>query len=224
MKDMAVSGSRMWLYLSLIVIGTLVFAAPARADLVVDITSVTANAGTVGNLLEVSLSNTGTSSASVGGFNFEITTSSANINFTGATTSTVDPYIFGGNSLFGPILSTSTGQILDASDLFAVIGGGESVAAGSTVGLGEVSFDVASGTASEIYQVSFGAYPATSFSDPFGNDLAFSSSPGNITVAGVTAVPEPSTALLLSTGVISALGWSMRFKRKDHIRAKQRTR
>jgi hypothetical protein len=177
----------------------LLYAPAARADFLISISSVNANAGSTGNTLEVDLTNTGTS-ASIAAFSFGISTNTPDINFTAATTSTMAPYIFAGDSLFGPVISTSTGQSLIASDLSA--SGGDVVGAGATVGLGEVFFDVAPGTSGGAVTVELTPYPTTSLADPAGNNVTFSGSNGTITVAPlVSSVPEPSSLLLLSTGL-----------------------
>ena len=185
--------------LGCIVIG---LVSDARADLIVTAQSVSANAGSTGNTLEVYLMNTGPSAVDVAGFSFEVSTASSDINFTSASvTTTPDAYIFAGNSLFGPVISVNSGQTLDASDINAA--GSTTVGAGSTWGLGEVSFDVAPGTAAGPYSVVFGPFPATGLSDLNANNLSIGSLiNGQITVNGTTSVPEPSGFLLLITGAV----------------------
>jgi len=194
---------RFGVYTAVLIMGLITFVADARADLVFGAQSVSANAGSTGNSFEVFLSNTGATAVDISGFSFEISTATSNINFTEATTSTAD--IFAGNSLFGPVISTSTGQTLDASDVVATPNTSTVLGSGATLGLGEVFFDVAPGTVTGPYAVSFGAFPSTSLSDALGNNLTFSTVSGSINVNG-PAVPEPSSLLLLGTGLVGTLG------------------
>lgn len=102
--------------------------------------SVTVNAGSTGNLLDVALTNTGPSDVIVEGFSFGISTANPGINFTSATTA-LAPYIFVSDSFFGPRIDTANGAALIVSDLDSTFLG-VTVTAGSTVGLGHVLFDV----------------------------------------------------------------------------------
>jgi hypothetical protein len=179
----------------------------ARADLVLNIQSVTVLAGSSGDTLDVTLTNTGPSAVTVGGFTFEISTPTPNINFTQATTATTTaPYIFDGQSLLGPIISTSTGQKLDASDLFKVIGSGATIGAGVTLGLGHAIFNVAAATAGGPITVSFTPPPTTSLSTPTGANIPITTlNTGTITVIP-TAIPEPSVTVLAGVAVLVGLG------------------
>lgn len=177
-----------------------------RADLIVIGQNVTANAGSIGNTLEVDLENTGSSPVTIGTFAFSISTITSNIDFTSATSNTSAPYLFAGDSgdflLLGlTTINSTSGQSLLASD-FSFSGLGDAVDAGATVGLGEVFFDVAAGTAAGPYTVTFDSI-ATSLSDPAGNNIPISAlDNGTITVTpSGSAVPEPSTLLLFSTGL-----------------------
>jgi hypothetical protein len=174
----------------------------AHADFLIAVSSAVAEAGSTGNTLEVDLTNTGTSAVTFGGFAFGISTSSPSIAFTGATTATTTaPYIFASDSLFGPDIATSIGLSLTAADASAL--GADSVAAGATVGLGKVSFDVASGASLGPVTVTLAGYPTTSLSDNMGNNLPFTGLNGTIVVVASPSspVPEPSTLLLFSTGL-----------------------
>src|SRR5262249_37562009 len=85
--------------------------------------------------------------------------------------------------------------------------GGASVAAGATVGLGEVVFDVA-GSASGVVPVMVAAFPATSLSDPEGNDLTdFTVVDGSITILADGTVPQPGSLVLLGLGAAGLLGY-----------------
>ena len=182
-------------------------AAPARADIVVNVQSVIALAGSTGNSLEVYLTNTG-APVTIDGFAFGLSVPSTDINFTSVTTSTsVDAYIFAGNSLFGPEIDSppASGQSVSASDLWGGAGDGFTVGSGATVGLGEVFFDVAAGASGGPLSLSFiGA--ETSLSDINGASIAISTeNPATITVP-VSAVPEPWSVTLLGL-VIAPLLW-----------------
>jgi hypothetical protein len=189
-------------------------AAPvARATSLLTAQSVTANAGSSNDSFDIYLTNLGTAPADVGAFSFEITTSSSNVTFQQATTgTTLFPYIFAGNSLFGPVVSTSApGQTLDASDAAAV--GFTVVNPGSSFGLGHVTFDVALGASAQVALVDFNTSTAfTSLSDQFGNPLPLNFTNGQITISA--AIPVPAALPLFATGLgaLGLLGW--RRKRK----------
>jgi hypothetical protein len=176
-------------------------APPAQADnLVVSFSPLSdVAAGSTGNSFEVLLTNTLGPAASISGFFFEVTSSSSDVTFTDATTATVAPYIFGSDSLFGPdiIGFGSTATDLNASDLDAA--GSISLAAGDSVGLGHVSFDVASGAATQTVNFDLAGFPGTSLSDEAGNDIPIATfTGGQFTIEGASApVPEPSTLILL---------------------------
>ena len=125
-------GFKLVVAVAIVTLGLTVLATEANADLVIGAQSVSANAGSTGNSFEVYFTNTGSSSVDITAFSFEISTTSSNINLTGATTSTTDAYIFGADSLFGPEIDTSTGQTLDASDVFATPSGSTSIGRTST--------------------------------------------------------------------------------------------
>jgi hypothetical protein len=178
-------------------------AAPARADLILTVESVTVSAGSSDDALDVTLTNTGPSAVSIGGFSFELTTS-FEITFTLANISTsTSPYIFVGHSLFGPVISTTgPGQTLDASDVYDVAGSGTTVASGATVGLGQVLFNV--GGATGQFAVTLAGYPLTGLSSPQGVNVPFTSEVnGTITVA---SVPEPSSVALMGVGLTILAG------------------
>lgn len=181
-----------------ILAGCLLFAIPLRADIVLSAPSIVAYPGNIGNAFELTLTNTGPSTVAIAGFNFEITASSPDITFTQATDATVaNPYIFAGNSLFGPVISTSSGQTLDASDLDSAPF--NAVASGASYGLALIFFNVSpSATVPEMVTVAFNqALSATSLSDSNGLPIGINTfTPGTIGV-----VPEPSGALLAAAGL-----------------------
>jgi len=178
--------------------------ASARADLSVTVQSVIVAPNSTGNSFDVTLTNTGPSAVSVGGFSFEITTTAAGINFTSATTATtIDPYVFAGHSLFGPTINTTSGSTLDASDNYDVQASGITLAAGATVGLGHVFFDI--GTTSGT--VTLTPAPATSVSDAGGHNLPISSYVGGTIT--FSSVPEPSSVLCV-LAALPAMAWIAR--------------
>ncbi len=186
-------------------------SAPAYASLIFSTQSVTASAGSTGDTLDVLLTNTGASGVSIGGFNFEIATSDPDIIFTSVFTSTVTaPYIFSGNSLFGPQIDTQTSPSVIASDLAA--SGSATLGSGVTVGLGKVFFNVSPTAASGPFTVSFtGGAAGNNLSDALGNDVRIDTlSSGTISIS---AVPEPSSLLLTLAGIALFLGRGRRQRR-----------
>ena len=186
-------------------------AIPARADLMLSIQPVTVAPGSVNDTFELYLTNMGGSTVDVAAFDLEITTPSSNIVFEQSTTMTTTlPYIFLGNSLFGPTISTSFGgQILDESD--AASAGFTVVAPGMSYGLGEVTFDVTSGAKAGFDGVVYNPLSmATSFSDQNDNSLALSFSSGAIDVSSPSTTPEPAPWLLLVTGLAMAMVWRVK--------------
>ena len=181
----------------------LLFSPAARADdLVLRLEpAITAGAGSTGNTFDVLLTNVDAAPAALGAFAFGIATSDTDISFTSADTSTTAPYVFAGDSFVdinGFTLYTSAlpGQTLEASDL-SNSGSGAIIGAGATVGLGRIMFDVAAGATPGGFAVTFEGFPTTSFADPNGNNLDFTSLAGTITITNSAAVPEPSIATLL---------------------------
>jgi hypothetical protein len=185
-------------------------APAARADLQFSVQPVAASPGDVNDTLEVDATNTGSSVVDLAAFAFEINTLSSDIEFQQSTTATVlAPYVFfAGNSLvdtyFGGVNSIDgPGQTLDVSDVVLTPNTFADIAAGATVGLGEISFNVAPDAVDGLDAVDLN--PAqTSASDQFGYAIPLDFSNGGITV---TTVPEPSGALTLL--VIAVAGFLM---------------
>jgi hypothetical protein len=184
----------------------LLCSVPARADLLaISIQSpISVNAGTSGNGFDVLLTNLSGPAVSIAAFTFEISTTT-DITFTATNTATVlDPYIFSGNSLFGPIITVAnTGQDLSASDLYSVPASSVTLGTGATAGLGRILFDVSSTAPSETVDVTLAAYPATSLSDDLLNNVPVARlNGGQINISAITStVPEPSSLILLLTAV-----------------------
>ena len=197
----------------------LLYSVPVRADsLEISIESpINVNAGTSGNGFDVLLTNLSGPAVSLAGLTFEISVPSTDIQLSEANTATLlDPYIFSGNSLFGPnITVANTGQDLNASDLYSVIGSGITLGAGATVGLGHILFDVSATAHSETVPVTFTAFPATSLSDDLSNNVPINTlTNGQIDIIGT--VPEPSYLLLLLTaGAFLLVGRTLRVSRPN---------
>lgn len=192
-------------------------APPARADLVVSVSSAAVNAGTANDVLEVTLINTGTSAVAIGGFTFGLSVADPDIAFSEATTSTGTPYIFAGHSLFGPGIGSAAGQSLTASDLFDIADSGAVVGAGGTVGLGQVVFDVGANAASGVFAVSLSA-PETSLADPTSANLPIQSLVnGQISIAAQPSVPEPSPILGILALLAALAVWPLRSRRRENV-------
>ena len=173
-------------------------AVSLSAGTVLSIQPAVISAGTpsTANVFDVLLTNTGVSSITVGGFSFEVSVTDPDITLTGADFATLlAPYIFAGQSLdidFSIPLNGSHGATLDAGDVSD--GTGAVIAAGKTLALGEVFFDVAKNAALGQFAVTFtGGSNGNSVFDVAGAPIAIDDkTPGAINIA----VPEPSSALL----------------------------
>ena len=190
----------------------LIAGQTVHADLMFSAENVTAAPGSTGNGLDVTLTNTGSTAVDIGGFAFQITVNSSDINFTGATVDTAMAYVFaGGNSTYGPDglpinLADLPSQTLEVGDNFLM--SSVSLASGVTVGLGHVLFDVAStAIPGSVYSVSFGGdFYANNLSDGAGTPLTINAlNDGSITVPSAVASPEPSS-FLVAAGVIVLTG------------------
>jgi hypothetical protein len=177
-------------------------AIPARAGIIITAQSVSSSDGA----LDVFLTNTGPSAVSIASFSFEVNVSSSQVTFTDATfNTTLNPYIFAGNSLFGPdILEfiSNGGHTLDASDatsnaLDVSVGSGESV------GLGLVLFTT-SGALSSDATVSFTGYPSTGLADAAGTNVPIDTLTNGTISSGTIIIPEPSTLILATIGLATS--------------------
>jgi len=200
--------------LPLLVVASVALAGslPAKADLVISVGSAVVNPGTSGNSFDLTLTNTSLSAVDLGAFSFGISVTNPDITFTEANESTALTYVFAGDSLFGPVISTSPpGQSLIASDLSL---SGTSLGTGATFGLGHVLFDVAGGAGPGLFAVTLDGFPATSLSDTSANNLNFTGIDGSITINAVANVPEPSSLLVLLAAAPLLWGGN-RFRRKN---------
>ena len=201
-----------------VVAGTLALGIvqPGLAAMQITVGSVSANPGSVGNAVDVTLTNDSGSAISIAGFAFQITAGSTDIRFTDVNYDTTDPYVFAGNSLLGPdiILSGSGSATVSASDLYTGTGGA-TVFAGATVGLGHVLFDVVDNPNSPI-TVTISDYPDTSLTGSDGGNIPFTTKGGTINIGGnVNIVPEPSSMLLFSgSAVMLGLSYAWRRRRR----------
>jgi hypothetical protein len=160
-------------------------------------------AGSSGNSFDVLLTNSSGLDYSIDGFSFDVASSSSDVTFTDATTSPATaPYIFDGESLFGPdiIGPGSTATDINGSDIGA---SSFSLTPGTTVALGQVLFDVSSTAPTQVVTFSLNGFPGTSLSDEAGNDIPIDTFiGGQFTIEGATApVPEPSTLILVFAAV-----------------------
>jgi len=201
----------------------LIASVPARAGIIVSITSVSDAAGTNGDALDVTIQNTGSSAQNIAGFDLGLSVASSNILFTGGNESTALTYLFSGDS-FDIDLPTSltsvpppNGQTVQASD-FSNSGNGTNLAAGATLGLGHIIFNVAGGTTPGPITVTLAAsacnvslVPCTDLSDSNFNTVAFTAVNGTITVTGaISGVPEPASGLLAGLALAAIVAVRLR--------------
>jgi hypothetical protein len=182
----------------------------ARAALLITVPTqvVPGTPGSTG-AFDLTLTNTGPgASPAIDGFTFRLDVSGASgVTFTGVTIgTTAAPYIFAGNSLFGPNIGTSApGSSASASDLFAIFGFGTTLGPGATVGLGHVSYGIAAGAPGGVDPITI-FLPQTSLSDsafPTPNNVPFTAVNGSLTVIGV---PEPATVMMMGAGLLTLVG------------------
>lgn len=186
-------------------------SSSAHAGLIFGITTNVAHPGSSSNSLNVTLTNTGTTSADdalIAGFSFEITAASTDITFSGVSTSTNSaPYIFAGNSLYGPDNSLGIGtggQSISAGDNYATANADITLAHGQTIGLGFVSFELSLTTPLNPISITFTAFPTTGVNDSAGFQYAFDL-PGNAQIDVTSTVPEPSTLFTLGIGMFGLM-------------------
>jgi hypothetical protein len=188
--------------------------SPARAGTVFSIQPSTAAAtpGSVGNAFDVVLTNSGLSSIAVAGFNFEVSVTNTNITLTGADFSPAAfPYIFAGNSLDETLsiplnLPSTSGQTLDANDVYDIPLSGVTVTPGASLALGRVFFDISPGAAVGVFLVTFtgpqAAGDANNLSDFSGNLINVD----NFADGTIEIVPEPGSLFLVLAGLCALAG------------------
>ncbi len=191
----------------------------AKASIILSIAPVTVQAGTTNDVFDVNIQNTGSVAQNIAAFSFAVSVASLNISFTGGDTSTLNTYIFAGDSFdignSSSFISTTTpAQALEAADL-SNSGNGINLAAGSTLGLGEIFFNVAGGTLAGPYTVTIipdcsNLNLCTSLSDLSATTIPVVVQNGTINVTTTTGVPEPSTLSLLSLSVPVVLWYNKR--------------
>ena len=207
---------RSWRTILAIAMAGLVVAAPsyAHGGIIISVQSVTANAGSSGNTFEVDAQNTG-APVDIAAFAFEVSVpASGGVTFTGADiNTTVDTYIFAGNSAQGPIITAAnTGTVLDASD--NAVSGSTTLGTNSTLALGRVFFDVESGASAGPVIVSLTPFPFSSLTDPNLNNIPIDTlNNGTITILPSTSVPEPSGLISATLGLLGS-AWFIRTRRR----------
>jgi len=183
--------------------------------------------GSTGNAFDVLLTNTGPSPINIAAYVFGVATTDTDITFTEADVSTVvSPYIFAGNSFVADFLGGITdipapvglpplpAQVLLASDVGNNPSSFTTVAAGRTVDLGRVLFNVAPNAVVQGFTVSFimtlfpnppGGYADNNLSDENGNAIdidTFQSASFNVAaaVAGIDGPYQVRYAANLTAG------------------------
>jgi hypothetical protein len=198
--------------LSLAVLGCL----PASAELVTSIQSVTSSPGNTNSSFEFDVTNTGMSSVTVAAFSFHLTVPSAIIFQSASISTLVNPYIFDVADSFDNLISTPLSSSVTSTDIIGAdawvgMSSGFVLGAGSTVGLGEVYFNVDPAAALGPYTVAFtNVNTDTSFSDPGGNYIPITTaSSGTISVVA----PEPATVSMMAIA-LAGLTLAARKRRK----------
>ena len=191
-------------------------SSPARAGLIVSVSSVSAAAGSTGDTLEVDVTNTG-APVDIAAFGFEISVPAASgVTFTGADdNTTANIYIFAGNSAFGPNIGMVSmgGTQLDGTDIAAA--GSTTLGTGATLGLGNVFFDVSSMASPGPVTVTLVPDPGTTLTDPNQGNISIDTlNNGTITITGGTTVPEPSALISATLGLLGG-AWLVRSRLRN---------
>ena len=143
------------------------FATPSRAAPIVSVQPVTVNAGSTGDALDVTLTNTGsTPTVPIAGFSFEINVTEYRRSLSPQSTPAPprQPTFFGSNSTFGPDITIPVSSLESGSAMTCTRSPpprGISVGANSTVGLGHVFFNVSSTASGMIPVTLFGLNTVT---------------------------------------------------------------
>jgi len=198
--------------------------SPARAGTIFSIqpSTVAATPGSVGNAFDVVLTNSGPGSITVAGFVFEVSVTDTDITLTGADFSPAAfPYIFAGHSFYESSsipLNYTSGQTLDAADVYDIFGSGVTVASGESLALGEVFFDVSSGAAIGAFLVTFTGTPAVGDANIWSDPLANLISVDSFADGTIETVPEPGSLFLMLVG-LSALAACACWRLGNAVRA-----
>ena len=176
---------------------------PARASLSfsIDQVSSTLTQGDIGDMIEVIMTNSASFNAN--SFTLEITSDNPGVTFTQVTTGTSHPYVFAGNSLFGPDITSSPGTTLDGGDATATPPFADITLAPSTYGMGLVFFNIDPGAATGPVTFSFGNAAVNVFSDAGGDTITPSLNSLQLNIQAA-AVPEPSALLPLAALALAA--------------------
>ena len=189
----------------------LITTTPARAGsgLVLGIANGVASPGSSTNSFDVTITNTTAGGVDIGGFSFELTTTSADVMFTDVTTAS-PAYIFANNSYFGPdIVIDAAGNTVSAGDNYGTSNSGITLGAGQTLDLGQVIFTLDTSASTTPIPLVFSAYPATGVNGSDGADYGNTllgpdnSNAFSITV-GAGSVPEPTSLLIGLQGLLFA--------------------
>lgn len=202
--------SRRFCLAALAVLALGLTAAPARAAFVVRAQTIDVAQGGTG-YLDVTLTNNGAAAISLSDFSLRILLNGPGVSFTGVDANTADPYVFGMSGRGLPLSNDSfpnTGFV--AADGYAFPPGYVDVAAGQTVGLARVAFQVNTGAPTGLRGVTFGSDPSTAFTDQFGatysgEALSFDDGGVNVTPAAPNVVPVPGSLLLALAGAGTCL-------------------
>jgi hypothetical protein len=188
------------------------WATPARAELILGITTNSFTPGSATNSLDVTLTNTGNTDMTIAGFSFEITAASSDVTFSDVTVDTVSVfYIFGTNSSFAPdiTLDSNNDQTISGADNFTTAKEGSVLAAGQTLGLGNVLFALSSSTPMTPIDITFTLFPFTGVNDQYGAALPFDLA-SNLDISPAIVVPEPPMIVLLVSGLLVGTGFHLR--------------
>lgn len=187
--------------------------APMHGAAILSLSSANVNPGTLGNVIELTLTNTGPSAISIGAFNFAVSTPVlGGITFSDATVNTTSAsYIFSGSgdsfvidSLggFSVVLSGAGTNAITGNDFRLTPGAATLVGSGVTVGLAHLLFDVNAATSYGIQIAAIGITLAESnLADGNGNTVTINS----FVNGQISVIPEPSSIVLLGAGILGAL-------------------
>ena len=202
-------------FLSLSGILALGLLAPSatHAGLVISATNPTTQAGGSG-WFDILLTNTDTSSIDISAFNTEVeVASNSGLTFSDADASTTPGYIFG--SVQNGPLGTISGFSITLADYLA--SGSQTVGAGAIVGLGHVTYTLASSTPAGVpIAITFSTGGTQIYDAGLSEILPLTLQGGTITVTPA-AVPEPGTMVL--AGLVCGLGGGLVALRRAKTKA-----